>query len=431
MTDQSSTDALALKNAKLPDAGSIGSYMVTVKNVSTNYMFYESGVSSIPEGASAAGPGHPGQSFKFSFHAGPNHKLSFATMYGFSNDGFYAPDEGGISVYEGDFPAVAQERDITSEITLWDAGTQVNQEPGPNNPHNGGVENGVVRDKMSVGDGYNYGTVATNLKATLTYDGHSMFTVTIKDLDGSTTAISPVAWVVHSARQTPIFKNGVADFKKGLQPLAEKGNASILGQYLSMNSGYVSPVAPILWVFHDKKDKPVFTQGTPDYGIGLAPLAEMGNPAPLYQSLKAKGYITGFYATRENNLGDGPLAPGQMYKFTIQGPVEQNLSLACMLGNSNDIFFSTVDEGIKLSKDDDKIDLTPIIKLYDAGTKVNEYPGAKTQANVVENGNVRPLDDGLPWPAASKVIKVTIMNMKNEHGDKHGDEKGKGDQKGD
>ncbi|WP_321287740.1 spondin domain-containing protein [uncultured Sunxiuqinia sp.] len=68
-------------------------YTVTVENVSTNYMFFESGVSSIPEGASEAGPAHPGESFKFSFHAGPNHKLSFATMYGFSNDGFYAPME--------------------------------------------------------------------------------------------------------------------------------------------------------------------------------------------------------------------------------------------------------------------------------------------------------------------------------------------------
>jgi hypothetical protein len=404
----------------MPDGGPNRTYTVTVENVSTNYMFFESGVTSIPEGASTAGPAHPGQSFKFSFHAGPNHKLSFATMYGLSNDGFYAPNEGGISVYEGNFPAVNVERDITSEITLWDAGTQVNQAPGPSNPHNGADENGVVRDKMSVGDGFNYGTVATNLKATLTYDGHSMFTVTIKVLDGSTTAVSPVAWVVHSAGQTPIFKDGMADFKKGLEPLAETGNAGQLGQYLSMNSGYVSPVAPVLWVFHDKKDMPIFTEGKPDYGIGLETLAETGNPEPLYQSLKAKGYTTGFYATRENNLGDGPLFPGQKYKFTIEGHAGQTLSLACMLGASNDIFFSTGEEGIKLSNDDDKLNLTQFIKLYDAGTEVNEYPGAQTQANTVENGNVRRLADGLPWPVASKVIKVTIRKMESEHGDKHG-----------
>ncbi len=433
LNDQTFTEVRSPKNEELLNMGPNRTYTVIVENVSTNYMFFESGVTSIPEGEGAAGPAHPGQSFKFSFHAGPNHKLSFATMYGFSNDGFYALNEGGINVYEGDFPAVNVERDITSDIILWDAGTQVNQEPGPNNPHNGADENGVVRDKMAVGDGFDYGTVATNLKATLTYDGHSMFTVTIKDLEGSTTAISPVAWVVHTDGQTPVFKAGVADFKKGLEPLAETGNAGPLGQYLSMNSGYVSPVAPVLWVFHDKNDMPIFTKGKPDYGMGLETLAETGNPEPLYQSLMAKGYTTGFYATRENNLGDGPLFPGQKYKFTMEGHAGQMLSLACMLGASNDIFFSTGEDGIKLTNDDDYLNLTQFIKLYDAGTEVNEYPGAQTQANTVENGNVRRLDDGLSWPDASKVIKVTIKmkpehdyNHGNHHGDHNGNNHGEG-----
>ena len=109
--------------------------------------------------------------------------------------------------------------------------------------------------------------------------------------------------------QTPLFKDGMADYKKGLEAMAETGNTGPLGQYLSMNSGYVSPVAPVLWVFHDRNDRPIFTKGQPDYGMGLETLAETGNPEPLYQSLMANGYTTGFYATRENNLGDGPLFP--------------------------------------------------------------------------------------------------------------------------
>ena len=421
MNVQSSTDALALKNAKLPNEGPIRSYAVTVENVSTNYMFFESGISSIPVGAIAAGPAHPGQSFKFSFHAGPKHKLSLATMYGFSNDGFYAPSGMGISLFSN--PTTPVTGDITSQVMLWDVGTQMNQMPGATNMHNGAHETVPVQLMSAVGDGYNYGTVATNLKVTLAYEGNNLFTVTVDNLMGSTTAISPVAWVVHTMAN-PLFEQGMPDYGKGLQALAEKGNAASLGQYLSMNSGYVSPVAPVLWVFHDKNDKPVFTQNKPDYGIGLEALAETGNPAPLYQSLKDKGYTTGFYATREDNLGDGPLFPGQKYKFTIEGPVGQTLSLACMLGASNDIFFSTVDDGIKLPNDDDKTDITHLIALYDAGTEVNEYPGTQTQANTVESGNVRLLNDALPWPAASKVIKVTIMNMKSEHEDKHGDKHG-------
>ncbi len=393
---------LVTKSAKIPD----GTYTVTVENVSIDYSFFEAGVVSVPDGETSAGPAFPGHSFTFSFHAGPNHKLSFATMYGLSNDGFYAPGEGGISVYSGGSPVTGN---ITSEIMLWDAGTQVNQMPGPGNPHSGADENGVVRDMMDANmvDMYDFGTVATNLDASLTYDGFSMFTVTVNVLGGSTTAISPIAWVVHSDGQTPIFMEGVAEFEKGLEDLAETGNAGPLGHYLSWNSGYVSPVAPVLWVLHDKKDMPIFTEGMQDYGMGLETLAETGDPGILYTSLMSD-YETGVYLTREGGLGDGPLFPGQIYKFTINGHVGQSLSIASMLGNSNDIFFSTGDEGIKLDNGVAEKDLTHFIELYDAGTEPNEYPGAKTSNEDVEGGTVRVLNDGMPWPDASQVIKVTI-----------------------
>lgn len=375
--DESSNDDLTLKKAELtPD----GTYTVTVDKVSRNYMFFESGVSSIPEGASAAGPAHPGESFKFSFHAGPNHKLSFATMYGFSNDGFYAPNGDGISLFSDATTPVTG--DITSQVMLWDAGTEMNQMPGADNPHDGADTDGIVQLMSVVGDGYSYGTVATNLKVTLDYNGNSMFTVTIENLETTTTGISPVAWVVHSTNN-PLFEAGMADFGKGIEDLAETGNASPLGTYLHWNSGYVSPVAPVLWVLHDKKDYPIFKEGMPDYGMGLETLAETGNPEPLYLSLMAAGYRTGFEAMRTDG-SSGPLFPGQKYMFTIEGHVGQTLSFASMLGASNDIFFSTGDEGIKLSNGDDKKDLTHFIELYDAGTEVNEYPGAQTQANTDE-----------------------------------------------
>lgn len=390
---------VAEKSAKKPS----GTYTITVENVSTAYSFFGAEAVAIPDGASEAGPATPGHSFTFSFYAGPSHKLSFATMYGLSNDGFYATGDDGLSVYSGGSPITG---DITSEITLWDAGTQVNQMPGPDNPHNGADENGVVRTMADANatDMYDYGSVATNLQASLTYNGNSMFTVTINVLGGSTTGISPVAWVVHGAGQNPIFKEGMADYGKGLETLAETGNPGDLAHYLSMNSGYVSPVAPVLWVLHNKKDKPIFTDGTPDYGVGLETLAETGNPGPLYESLMAQGYETGF------QLGpDGPLFPGQSLSFTVEGHVGQSLSIASMLGVSNDLFFSTGDAGVKLSNGKAPKDLTHFIELYDAGTEVNEYPGAQTQANTVENGNVRQLDDGFPWPEVSDIIKVTIQ----------------------
>ena len=393
-----------------------GTYTVTVENVSIPYDYFESGVSSIPEGMTAAGPAAPGGSFKFSFHAGPQHKLSFATMYGFSNDGFYAPEGNGIALYSGDTPVTG---DITSQVMLWDAGTEANQMPGAANAHDGANTTDNVQLMSAVGDGYDYGTVLTNLKVTLAFDGGGMFTVTIDNLPGSTTAISPVAWVVQTT-DDPLFKAGTPDYGKGLEDLAETGNASILGDYLAMNSGYVSPVAPVLWVLHDKMDYPIFKEGTPDYGMGLETLAETGNPEPLYESLIAEGYKAGFQATQTDGTS-GPLFPGQKYEFTIHAHVGQSLSLACMLGQSNDIFFSDGDQGLKLTASYPWMNLTRFIKLYDAGTEVNEYPGTQTNANTVENGNVRLLDDGLPWPAADQVIKVTIRKsgIWNHHDHDH------------
>lgn len=387
--------------------GAKAMFTVTVENVSTPYSFFESGVSSVPEGESTAGPALPGHSFKFSFHAGPTHMLSFASMYGFSNDGFYAPDGMGISLYNSGVPVTG---DITSQVMLWDAGTEMNQMPGMGNMHDGSNESGMVQLMSAVGDGYDYGMVDTNLKVMLDYDGNSMFTVTIDNLAGSTTAISPVAWVVHSS-ENPLFEAGMADYGKGLEKLAETGGASDLVDYLAMNSGYVSPIAPGVWVVHHKNDKPIFTENTPDYGMGLEPLAEMGDPSALYASLMGDDFKSGVYNTPVGASSPAPLFPGDKFTFTFEGKAGEYLSFADMLGASNDLFFAPGEMGIKLFNGNQAIggDITDQLMLWDAGTEVNEYPGAQTQANTVEGGNVRMVDDGFTYPAVDKVIKVTIM----------------------
>ena len=56
----------------------------------------------------------------------PGDRLSLTTMMGQSNDWFYAPVESGIPLFENGNPISG---DITSQIILWDAGTEVNQEP--------------------------------------------------------------------------------------------------------------------------------------------------------------------------------------------------------------------------------------------------------------------------------------------------------------
>jgi hypothetical protein len=397
-----------LKRGPLPDVVPAKMFTVSVENVSTPYKFFEAGAEFGVTGGDAMPPAHPGESISFHFYAGPSHKLSFATMYGLSNDGFYAPDGDGITLYDNTGTPLTG--DITSQIMLWDAGTQMNQMPGPGNPHNGADTEDPVQLMSDVGDGYNYGSVETNLKVMLAYNGDHMFTLTIDVLSDATTAISPVAWVVHSMAN-PIFEAGMTDWGLGLEDLAETGNPVPLTDYLTWNSGYVSPIAPVLWVVHEKGEMPIFTNNTADRGNGLELLAETGNPGDLASSLTGMGYNAGAYAVPDGADDAGPLFPGDKYTFSLDAKPGQYLSIASMLGNSNDIFFAFGDSGIKLAFGNDTQDITDKVMLFDAGTEVNEYPGTKSM-DEDEGGVVRPLNDGYTYPSVNKIIKVTIHKNK-------------------
>jgi hypothetical protein len=71
-------------------------------------------------------------------------------MMGQSNDWFYAPGESAIELFRNGKPIKG---DITSQVILWDAGTEVDQEvgigadqgPRQKAPNTGKAENGVVR----------------------------------------------------------------------------------------------------------------------------------------------------------------------------------------------------------------------------------------------------------------------------------------------
>ena len=54
--------------------------------------------------------------------------LSFANMFVKSNDLFYGFADTGLALYDANGDAVTG--DVTMHVQLWDAGTEVNQEPG-------------------------------------------------------------------------------------------------------------------------------------------------------------------------------------------------------------------------------------------------------------------------------------------------------------
>jgi hypothetical protein len=90
-------------------------------------------------------------------------------MMGQSNDWFYAPGESGIELFKNGKPISG---DITEQIILWDAGTEVDQEPGIGSdqgprqkaPNTGQPENGVVR---KVQDGKAYSNASEIMRVTI------------------------------------------------------------------------------------------------------------------------------------------------------------------------------------------------------------------------------------------------------------------------
>lgn len=128
------------------------------------------GIFNTPAGAAMPAPILPGGVFEFTFKATEGMKLNFVTMYGQSNDLFYAPKQA-IELFDKDGNALTG--DITSDLKLWDAGTEVNQAPGIGSdqaprqkaPHTGARENGVVGP---VKDGFSYPSTGDVLKVTIT-----------------------------------------------------------------------------------------------------------------------------------------------------------------------------------------------------------------------------------------------------------------------
>jgi hypothetical protein len=282
-------------------------------------------------------------------------------------------------------------------------------------------EMGTVKEISQVTDGFTYPAVDQTIKVTLSNDGVSMFTLRIDNLPNSATPIAPGVWVVHTDAGA-LFEAGKAVPDMGLESLAEDGNPGQLNDHLSMSSGLVSPLAPGAWAVHSMGSMVLFTESMADYGEGLEGLAEDGDPSTLGTSLAAKNTVTssGVFNTPSGSSSPGPLFPGSKYEFTFTAEDGQWLSFATMFVQSNDLFYAIGGEsGIQLWSNGVPLsgDVTSMMTFWDAGTEVNEYPGAglhqppRINGGTTEAGVVKMVNDGFTYPSVSDVIKVTITPM--------------------
>ncbi|AZQ60924.1 hypothetical protein EI427_01445 [Flammeovirga pectinis] len=393
-----------------PETLPVTSFTVTIENAFTPKEFYTTGNTGLIK---------PGESESFSFNAGTGHYLNFATMFVQSNDLFYGPDDSGIALYDADGNAITG--DLTSELYLWDAGTEMNEEPGigVNQPprqsdaNTGITENGTVKLISQVNDGFTYPALQDVIQVEIAHNGGTQFTVTINNISNNASLATPFApgnWVVHSADQYPIFKRNEAS-SIGLEGLAEDGATATLTASLEENSGLVSPFAP-----------GAYNVGTENLVFNLN-----GTASSALEALAEDGDPSGFenhFTTPDQGSAPAPIFPSQTYSFTFDATDGQYLSLATMLVQSNDWFIGG--DAINLFPNGQALngDITSQLLLFDGGTEEDEYAGAGTNqaprqsgpnTGTTETGSV--IEETSPSsnvPNIENMIRISITSNASE-----------------
>ncbi len=169
------------------------------------------------------------------------------------------------------------------------------------------------------------------------------------------------------------------------------------------------PVAPGVFVVGSQPNA-LFVPGE-FASEALERLAEDGNFEPLLEQMKL----------RKNLTDVGMFVPGQT--FTITAKPGDRLSFAAMFVQSNDLFFAPMDGGIALFDKGGRANMgnwTSRVELYDAGTEINQAPGAgpdqaprqaKPNTGASEHEPIAPVanrQDGFTYPAVSAVIELGI-----------------------
>jgi hypothetical protein len=427
-----------------PSASDPTTFTVRLENIAP-FTQLKSGVYNTRVGGSAPGPLAPGEAFEFSFTAGKGQKLAFASMFGQSNDWLFATPPGGIDLYEGNMP---RSGDITSSISIWDVGTEVDEEPavgphtGPNqassldgpgaadpNPSVRRLESMVT---LTNGASFAVPAVSSMLRATLRVDPDTRkFTVRIENVSqdgvtlqtsagGKPVRISPGVWTLTTGGE-PLFTAGQKDRGLGLEAIAEMGQVTDLSASLTRTTGVGTPISPGIFAVHSTAASPFFTLGESDRGQGLERIAEAGDISPLLDALKARSMdMFGGFTMPEGASGAGPARPGSAYTFQVMARPGERLSLVTMFGMSNDWFFGSAPEGIALFDDAGQPisgDLSAALRLYDVGTELDEEFGigphtGPQQASADDglpdtNTQVREASDGV---AVSAHLKLTISH---------------------
>jgi len=442
---------------------------VTIENVGSATPLLKSGAftpDDVINDNNNIAPLEPGEAFQFSFTAGTNElpgtdaAFSFASMFVQSNDAYYAFGPGGISLFDGNDNPIGMNSpaDVTDEVRLYDAGTEVDQEPGTgdnqaprqSSTDTGPDENGSlvqIQDTDSDGaledDGFEYPAVADGVEVTVSSQpddasGGIEFTVTIENVsdetstmvNGAPLVLSPGSFAVHfdqmpggGAEVTyPGHAPGSAA-SDGIEDIAEDGMPSAHVSTLGGATGVTVPFSPGAYAVHS--DDIAFFETGASADAGIEAIAEDGMPGEKASSVGGADAVSaaGAFNTPDGADSPGPLTPGNSYSFSVDAEPGDRLSLATMYIQSNDLFYALPAEGLPLFDGDQPIDrdVTGSVALYDAGTEGDQEPGvgldqAPRQSSLDTGpdgeGSLSEItggsDDGVSYPATSSIVTVTV-----------------------
>lgn len=459
-------DSNGSSNSGSSGAGDASAFEVTIKNVGSPHPILKSGAftpADVINDNNNVPPLEPGEAFEFSFTAGPDEipnsgmKLSFASMFVQSNDVYYAFEPGGISLFDDNGTPIGQSStaNLTSELNLYDAGTEQDQEPGTGadqaprqsdfgvGTDEGGTitritenSNGTLED-----DGFTYPDISNSVDVTVSSetdaDGGYKFTVTIENVgsgdqvNGEPLLLSPGSYAVHWA-QTPsgdaVTFPGHApgsEATAGIERIAEDGRPGgadgVSGNHvetLAGKTGVTVPLSPGAVAVHSDEVS-LFSTGEAA-SDGIEAIAEDGRPNgaldsdPNEPAGNLVASLTGTDGIQSvKAFGSGPITPGNSVTFSVETEEGDQLSFATMYVQSNDYFYAA--DGLSLFDDGTPIsgDVTTQVTLYDAGTEVDQEAGvgldqaprqSALNTGTDENGNV----EAVSTAPAGNVIEVTI-----------------------
>lgn len=376
-------------------------FSVTITN-KINYLATK--VFNTPDAAADPGPITTANgSYSINFKAVKGAKLSFATMSAATNDWFYAPKMVGIDLFDINGNPVTG--DVSSQIYLWDAGTE-EEDPATIATVPGGGTAGDPDDDDTVRVVSN--DVTSSLRTELAYDaGTKYFTLTLTNLVGAVGAapivLTPGLVVLH-AQNAPLFTVGEPDRGVGLEGIAEAGQPDTLYNWFNETgsqgaplrlSSSISVFSPgIAYAFNTNSD-PWFTQGsTVKMSSGVEEIAEDGNNQVAYE------YLNGLGIPTAKSDQTAPIGPGESLTFTIEVPQGQNykLGFGTMLVQTNDWFISYNNNGVALFDEGGAptsgVSGSQQTYLFDAGTEEDEDVGfGMYQAPRQGMGDSGPADD--------------------------------------